>query len=398
MAPRACSMIAAIAARPPLLAILALVCLVAWGWLVPAVAAGHGERPRPRAHVPGWQVGVFAVLPRGIRLMVEDADGSLIVSGYRAGNVWRVKRDRDGDGRSDGAVSLVDGLNLPHGLLLDGGWLYVAEEHRVVRFRHRPGVRPLGRMQVVLRGIPRGGHVSRTLKKGPDGWLYLSIGSSCNVCIEDHPWRAAIIRFRVDRKGRARDIEIFARGLRNAVGFDWRPGEGVMYAVNAGSDWMGDDRPREELNRVRRGGHHGWPFVHENGLRDPRFWPLRPRGARFVPPVHTFTAHSTPLSIRFLRHQPDIRPGSVALVGRRGSWNRSRKAGYDVLWVEFGADGRITHRPFLTGFLRGQKTLGRPVDVLETRDGTVFITDDHAGLIYRAWRRKVDGAQSSGSP
>ncbi len=345
-------------------------------WLAGATSPQARERALPfpiTAHRPGWRVSLFAALPRGIRLMEEDGEGGVIVSGYRRGNILRISPKGN-------VRELIRGLRLPHGLQRDGDWLYVAEEHRVVRFRYDPrGLRGSG--EVVLSGIPTGGHVSRTVRKGPDGFFYLSVGSSCNVCIEDHPFRAAITRFHPGETP-----EVFARGLRNSVGFDWRPEEGVMYAVNAGSDMMGDDLPREELNRVERGRHYGWPYIHETNHRDPRFWDLRPKGITFTPPVHLFTAHSTPLSIRFLRRQPDVKPGSVAIVPRHGSWNRSTKSGYDVLWVDFHEDGTITHRPFLTGFLRGQKTLGRPVDVIERQDGTLLISDDYTGYIYQVSR------------
>ncbi|HHN67547.1 MAG TPA: sorbosone dehydrogenase family protein [Thermopetrobacter sp.] len=325
-----------------------------------------------RVHAPGWRVSLHARLPRGIRLMVEDGFGNLLVSGYGRGNIHLLE--------PNGRVrTLAEGMRRPHGLLRDGRWLYVAEEHRVSRFIYDPAGLTGG--EVIVAGIPTGGHVSRTIGKGPDGAFYLSVGSSCNVCIEDHPFRAAIMRFTPGGK-----VEVFARGLRNSVGFDVRPGENVIYAVNAGRDMMGDDVPREELNRVVEGGHYGWPYVHARGVKDPEFWDRRPRGVRFIPPVFTFTAHSTPLSIRFPRRQPDITPGAVALVARHGSWNRSRKSGYDVLWLDFGADGRITARPFLTGFLKGQQTLGRPVDVLERRDGTVLVSDDYTGFIYRLTR------------
>ncbi len=355
--------------------------------LLPAATPLHAAPPQPKPALPGWQANVFAELPGDVRLLVEDSSGALIASGYRDGVIWRLLPDADGDGRTDGIRVLAKGLNLPHGLELDDGWLYVAEEHRVVRFRYRDG-KLTGAPQVVLTGMPRGGHVSRTIRKGPDGFFFVSIGSSCNICMEKHPWRAAIIRFRVNDAGKAENVEIYAKGLRNAVGFDWRPGTGEMYAVNAGSDWMGDDRPREEVNRIVRGGHYGWPFVHEYGIRDPKFWRVRPKGVRFIEPVHTFTAHSTPLSIRFLRHQPDVKPGSVALVARRGSWNRTKKAGYDVRWVDFHANGKITDKPFLTGFLRGQTTLGRPVDVFEARNGHIYITDDHNNAIYRVLKKR----------
>ncbi len=349
--------------------------------------AAADDAPRLIVHERDAEISVFARLPAGIRLMVEDGTGALIVSGYLSGKVFRILPDRNGDGRADGAITLLEGLNLPHGLELADGWLYVAEEHQVMRWPYRDG-RIAGKGRVVISGMPRGGHVSRTIRRGPDGYFYLSIGSSCNVCIEKHPWRAAIIRFRPG--GKDGKPEICARGLRNSVGFDWRPGKqlgsGWLYAVNAGRDWLGDDHPREELNVIFCGRHYGWPHVHEEALKDPDFWNRRPKNVRFTPPVHTFAAHSTPLSIRFLRHQPDITPGTVALIARHGSWNRSKKVGYDVVWLEFQGNRRIIHRPYVTGFLDGQSVLGRPVDVLEARDGSIYITDDHTGFIYRLRR------------
>jgi len=315
--------------------------LTALACLCAAAAGAAAEMPPLSVRERGAKIILFATLPTGPRLMVEDASGALIVSGYRDGRVYRVLPDANGDGRADGVRVLLKGLNLPHGLELDEGWLYVAEEHRVARWPYRDG-RIAGKAEVVLTGLPRGGHVSRTIRKGPDGYFYVSIGSSCNICIERHPWRAAIIRFKPGQKP-----EICARGLRNSVGFDWQPGTGRLYAVNAGSDWMGDDHPREELNRIECGNHYGWPYIHEEALKDPKFWPRRPKGVAFSPPVHTFTAHSTPLSIRFLRHQPDVPPGTAALVEPLAQ-GRLRRA-------VAGVPRRLAHyRPALCGGVSGR--------------------------------------------
>ncbi len=179
--------------------------------------------------------------------MQMTENGDLIVSGYRDGNILLVKADRDGDGRSDGQQDLLEGLNQPHGLLLEGRTLYVAEEQRVVSYDF-DGAK-LENERVILEGIPGGdGHSSRTLKRGPDGFLFLSIGSSCNACIEEHPWRAAILRF---KEGAA--PEIFASGLRNTVGFDWQPGIGALFGVDNGRDNLGDDIPDDEVNRIEAG-------------------------------------------------------------------------------------------------------------------------------------------------
>ena len=338
-------------------------------------------KPSPALEISkGYAISAYATGLGNARLMVRAENGDIILSGYNDGTVMLVKADGDGDGRSDGITRLITGANNPHGLVLSGGRLYVAESHRVSSY-HFNG-RKLTDRKTVLDGIPDGHHASRTIKQGADGWIYLSVGSSCNVCIETHPWRAAIVRF---RPGYGR-VEIVARGLRNSVGFDWQPGTGNMYAVNAGRDLLGDDVPREELNRIEKGRHYGWPFAYENNVPDPQFGKLKPPGLEMTAPVHTFTAHSTPLSIRFLRYQKGIRPGSVALVARHGSWNRSTKSGYDVLWLEWLADGSIRQTPFITGFVRNGKILGRPVDILEAPGGTIFLSDDRSGTIWRIVR------------
>lgn len=329
----------------------------------------------------GYRLTIYAAGLGRPRLMQIDDAGAIIVSTYRDGAVVRLEPDRDGDGHADAVSVLARDLDRPHGLLLEGGTLYVAEQGRVARYAYGDG--KLAARRIVLDGLPRGGHASRTLARGPDGRLYLSIGSSCNACIEKHPWRAAIIAWREGDRP-----QVFAAGLRNTVGFDWRPGSGALYGVNAGRDLLGDDHPREELNLIREDAHYGWPYVHGRDNRpDPQYGASRPKDLVVTAPVFTFTAHSTPLSIRFLRHQPGVRPGSQALVARHGSWNRSTKSGYDVVRLTFADDGAISAEPFITGFAIGDDVIGRPVDIVEANDGAIYISDDFAGVIYKVVRQ-----------
>ncbi|QPC42281.1 PQQ-dependent sugar dehydrogenase [Kaustia mangrovi] len=331
----------------------------------------------------GFVVNRYASDLGGARLMQLTPDGDIIVSTFRDGGIVLVRRDGDGDGRSDGAVTLAEDLDRPHGLWLedDGTTLYVAEEGRVVRYRYDGPDGGLEDRTVVLDGLPEGGgHSSRTVKKGPDGWFYVSIGSSCNVCVEEEPWRAAILRFRPGEG----EPEIFATGLRNTVGFDWQPGTGALYGVDNGRDWLGDDFPPDELNRIEKGGFYGWPFFNGDNVKDPD----TTDGAVLsdvepLPPVHGFAAHVAALSIRFLRHPQAPGYANAALVGQHGSWNRSTKIGYRVVSLHWGEDGTITQKPFLDGFLRDGDVAGRPVDVIEAPDGTIYVSDDYAGAIYR---------------
>lgn len=331
---------------------------------------------RERIKLPeGYRLEVFA---RGLgrpRLMQMTENGDLIVSGYRKGNILLLKADKNGDGRNDGRQTLREGLNQPHGLLLEGRVLTVAEERRVVS--HDFDGAALANERVILDGIPGGGgHSSRTLKRGPDGFLYVSVGSSCNACFEQHPWRSAILRF---KEGSV--PEIFASGLRNTVGFDWQPGTGALFGVDNGRDNMGDDVPDDEVNRIERAAHYGWPYVHGNGVKDPTHYDLMPPGLSPVSQFHGLGGHVAPLSIRFLRNQADTALNGTALVAEHGSWNRSEKAGYRIIRLVFeGSAAR--EEAFLSGCEANGEVICRPVDILEGPDGQLFVSDDYAGAIY----------------
>ena len=331
---------------------------------------------RERIKLPdGYRLEVFARDLERPRLMQMTGDGDLIVSGYQGNNILLLKRDADGDGRSDGKIVLRENMQLPHGLLLDGATLYVAEEQRVVRYDF--GDRSLSNERVILTGVPeRSGHSSRTLKRGPDGFLYLSIGSSCNACIEEEPWRAAIIRFK-----EGGTPEVFASGLRNTVGFDWQPQTGALFGVDNGRDNLGDDVPDDEVNRIETGKHYGWPYVHGTEVKDPELYAAIPAGLAPVPPVHGLGAHVAPLSITFLKNQSDPALNGMALVAEHGSWNRSVKVGYRIIRLAFAGDS-VSEQVFMSGCEVNDEVICRPVDILEGPDGRLYVTDDYAGAIY----------------
>jgi glucose/arabinose dehydrogenase/cytochrome c553 len=351
-------------------------------------------RLRPPA---GARVSRFATDLPNVRFLRLTPAGDLLASQPRAGRVVLLKADRDGDGRSDGRHEVVAGLDRPHGLDLHDGWLYVAETGAVgrIRFDAASG-RAAGAFERVVTGLPAGGnHWTRTLRFGPDGWMYVSIGSSCNVCVEEDRRRATIVRYRPDGTGE----EVFATGLRNAVGFDWRPEDGQIYATDNGRDLLGDDFPPCELNRVVRGGFYGWPVANGDRVPDPDLGPGQDaRVAASIPPVHGFRAHNAPLGIAFLRGDgvPKEYRGA-AVVALHGSWNRTKKDGYEVVSLHWEADGRVIERDFLTGFLgpTDDDLVGRPVDVAQGEDGSVYVSDDYAGSIYRVgWGGGSKGTSS----
>ena len=219
------------------------------------------------------------------------------------------------------------------------------------------------------------------MRVGPDDRIYVSVGSSCNVCEEEDPRRAAILRFQLDGSG----AEVYASGLRNTVGFDWQPGSGELFATDNGRDLLGDNFPPCELNRVVQGGFYGWPFANGDRVPDPDFGDRAPeRVAASLPPVYAFRAHNSPLGITFVRGEraPAAYRGA-ALVALHGSWNRTRKDGYKVVSLHWLPDGRIEERDFVVGFELDEDVIGRPVDVAEGPDGAFYISDDYAGAVYR---------------
>lgn len=333
---------------------------------------------------PGFRLDVYAQGLGPARVLRFTSQGDLLVSVTRAGKVLLLERDADGDGRADAMRTLLEGLDRPHGIDLADGWLYVAETGAVRRVRFDAAARAVsGPLEQVAPLAAGGMHFTRTLRVGPDGALYVTVGSSCNVCIETTP-RAVMLR--IDTA--TGTVTPYAEGLRNTVGFDWQPGTGELYSVDNGRDLLGDDYPPDELNRIVAGGFYGWPFWHADNVPDPEYGKHpAAAGRQPIAPAYAFGAHVAALSINFFA--PDRAPPGferAALVGQHGSWNRSELSGYRVSSLHWTADGAITERDFMVGFAQGGTVTGRPVDALPGPDGAVYISDDYAGAVYRlAW-------------
>lgn len=354
-----------------------------WGYLLGRGRSPASDELAGRVRVPeGFGIGIFAAGIPNARFLRFTPAGDLLVSSPREGTVFLVEGDADGDGEADGVSALIGGLDRPHGLDLRGDWLYVGEMGRVVRVRFDPRERRVsGEIEVVVGDLPVGGnHWTRTIRFGPDGHLYVSIGSSCNVCVEEDGRRAAIVRYRPDGTGG----EVYASGLRNSVGFDWQPGTGALYATDNGRDFLGDDFPPCELNRIERGVFYGWPYANGFGVPDPDLGAgneAEIRRSRH--PEHGFAAHTAPLGITFYRGTafPERYRGA-AFVALHGSWNRTSKVGYKVVSLVWEAGG-IVESDFVTGFEIDEDVIGRPVDVAEGPDGALYVSDDYAGAVYR---------------
>ena len=337
-----------------------------------------------RLKVPnGYQVTLFAEGVKDARVLRVTDTNHVLVASPGTGRVLILYSDGNGDGRSDGYDVVLEGLNGPNGLDLYEGFLYVAEEDGIGRVPF-DGRQTSGEYEVLVEGLPAGGnHWKKTLRIGPDGLMYVAVGSSCNVCEENDVRRGAILQYQLDGSGET----LFATGLRNSAGFDWSPEDGQLYATDNGRDLLGDDFPPCELNRIRAGGFYGWPYANGDRVRDPDLGSGKDTViADSIPPVFDFPAHNAPLGIVFLRspiHRSDM--AGSAVVALHGSWNRSRKDGYKVVSLHWDANGIIA-QDFLTGFLLDDDVIGRPAEVAEDHQGNIYVSDDFANAVYRVSR------------
>jgi glucose/arabinose dehydrogenase len=330
---------------------------------------------------PGFSIELYAGNLPGARSMALGHNGVLFVGSRDRGVVYGVL-DRDGDQKAERVITLARGLNMPNGVAFRDGDLYVAEVHRILKFAgiekklENPGV-----PRVIYDGLPREtSHGWKFIRFGPDGLLYVPVGAPCNICEPGDPY-AAILRLRPDGTG----LEIFARGVRNTVGFDWQPGTGHLWFTDNGRDWLGDDLPADELNLAPRAGmHFGYPYRHGADVVDPDFGEKIPAGLELTPPALELGAHVAALGMRFYQGKmfPERYLGRI-FIAEHGSWNRTKKTGYRVISVIVEGDKALRREVFAEGWLQGETAWGRPVDLQPLPDGSLLVSDDRAGAVYR---------------
>ncbi|MBI2567528.1 MAG: sorbosone dehydrogenase family protein [Candidatus Schekmanbacteria bacterium] len=360
---------------------------LACGWLLFASACSAPlQTPTPKAPIhlirlpAGFQISEFARGLPGARSLTLGTAGTVFV-GTRGRRVYAV-RDADGDGFAELKWIIADELHSPNGVAFREGALYVAEISRVIRFadiERRLDAPPAA--TVVRADYPTSEHHGwKFIRFGPDGLLYVPVGAPCNVCQSDDRRFAAITR--MDPEGKT--VEVFAEGIRNTVGFDWHPVTGELWFTDNGRDQLGDDAPPDELNHAPTPGlHFGFPYCHGGDIPDPELGNAT-SCSQFRPPAQRLGAHVASLGMRFYRGTsfPAVHHGQV-FIAEHGSWNRSTPSGYRIAEVRLEGNKAVSYAVFAEGWLQGADAWGRPVDIEILPDGSMLISDDKAGVLYR---------------
>jgi glucose/arabinose dehydrogenase len=358
--------------------------------------AQQASRPFPQLTVPaGFEVAVFVDSVPNARSMALGPQGTVFV-GSRTGDKVHAVVDDDGDYEADRLIVIASGLDQPNGIAMRDGALYVATASRLLRFDDIEQRLDAPPEPVVVRDSlpnPGAGHTWKFIAFGPDDMLYMSVGAPCNACLSP-PLVSAIVRMRPDGS----NMEVFAEGVRNSVGFDWHPQSRELWFTDNGRDQLGDDVPGDELNVAWQPGmHFGFPFCHQGDVADPEFGSQR-ACATTEPPILTAGAHVAALGFTF--YTGTMFPASyrnAVIVAEHGSWNRSSPSGYRVMVGR--TDGRrvTSYEAFVDGFLptgapggwaAGRAAAGRPVDVLQLPDGSVLISDDTGNRLFRVRYRQ----------
>lgn len=334
----------------------------------------------------GFSIEVWAADVPNARSMALSESGIVFVGNRQEKNVYALV-DENGDGKADSKYILANNLRMPNGVAIKDGDLYVAEVFRILRFKDIEKNLENPTFEVVYENYPDEAHHGwKFIAFGPDGLLYIPVGAPCNICVSENPIFASITRLDVRNPGAK--PEIYAHGVRNSVGMDWHPISKELWFTDNGRDMLGDDMPDCELNRATRFGQHfGYPYWHAGTIQDPEVGSEGKEASFYTLPAAKLGAHTAPLGIRF--YEGDLFPASYKhqlFIAKHGSWNRSKKSGYEVVLARMDSTGTVTgQEAFATGWLdaESQEAWGRPVDVQELKDGSLLISDDVANCIYR---------------
>lgn len=345
----------------------------------------------------GFKIEVYARGVTNARELAIGPKGTVFVGSRNKPDGDKVYAlvDKNGDQKADQVLVIAKGLNQPNGVAVYNGSLYVGEISRITRFDNiESRLESPGEPVVVTDALPKDEHHGQKfIAFGPDGLLYVPVGAPCNICDreKDDPRYASILRMKPDGS----EVEVFAHGVRNTVGFDWHPTTREMWFTDNGRDNLGDDVPRDELNTApRKGLHFGYPFCHQGDVSDPELGKARPC-SEFQAPARPLDAHVAAIGMRFYTGKmfPEEYRNQI-IIAEHGSWNRSTPQGYRLSLVKLDGNKVVSYTRFAEGWLRGMKPApaggamvgdvwGRPADVLVMPDGALLVSDDKAGVVYR---------------
>ncbi len=332
----------------------------------------------------GFQIEIYAAGITNARSMVLSDSGILYVGNTNGDKVYAVV-DENKDFKADKAYVIASGMHMPNGVAIKNGDLYVAEVSKIWKYKsidlnYKNPPKP----ELIYDKYPTDDHHGwKFIAFGPDGKLYVPVGAPCNICERlDNPMYASITRINDD----GTDVEVFASGVRNTVGFTWHPETKEMWFTDNGRDMMGDEVPSDELNHApKEGMHFGYPYCHQGDIKDPEFGAKR-ACSDFTAPAQKLGAHVAALGLRFYTGQmfPETYKNQL-FIAEHGSWNRTKKSGYQVTMVRLKDNVAVSQEVFASGWLDPKKDVawGRPVDVLVMPDGSMLVSDDFANVVYR---------------
>ncbi len=349
----------------------------------PAKVEATEQRLKQLSMPSGFTISKFAENLGKPRMIVTGPSG-IYVSRRTPGDVLLLK-DSNGDGKSDTTQIMIKKKGV-HGLAIHDDKLYLATVTEVYSAPlNQDGT--TGELQLLIDNLPEGGqHPNRTIGFGPDSMMYITVGSTCNACAETNKQSATILQANPDGS----NLKVYAKGLRNTIGFDWHPKTAELYGMDHGIDWLGDKEQKEELNHLKKDAHYGWPYIFGDGKFNkadkPDSLTYRQFAEKAEEPVLLHTAHSAPMNLLF--YQSEMFPEEYkndAFVSFHGSWNRKPASGYKISRIHFENGKPVKFEDFITGFLTedGKSQFGRVVGLAALPDGSLLVTDDDNGIIYR---------------
>ena len=358
-----------------------------YGIFLSAYSAYSAELPLKDIKLPpGFEISIYAGNLPNARSLTLSPKGTLFVGSLKEGKVYAVV-SQPGETEAKKIFTIAQGLNMPNGVAFRNGALYVAEVNRVLRYDDIESHLANPPKPVTVNDqFPKDRHHGwKFMAFGPDGLLYVPVGAPCNICEPDENRYALISRLKADGTGK----EVFARGIRNTVGFDWHPVTKDLWFTDNGGDNLGDDVPPDELNHApKQGLNFGYPYCHGGDIPDPQFGKKR-FCSEFIPPAQKLGPHVAALGMRF--YTGSMFPAEYRnqiFIAEHGSWNRSTPIGYRITVVQLENNKAVSYKPFAEGWLQRGQAWGRPVDVLVMPDGALLVSDDHAGAIYRIRYKK----------